>query len=144
MIDGTQSANPLGQAASALMPGEFEPQAPGRRAGWTRADPRRRMSDHIAYALLVYTALQIFATEGALKGSDFALLPFLALIALVLAIIPACKLFERRWGEMDDGEAHQPATLLRFRRDRVVLWVLALGLPFVLTGLFKGLALLLA
>ncbi|WP_374414179.1 hypothetical protein [Novosphingobium colocasiae] len=132
MIEGTH-------AGSARASANFD--TPDRTR---RADPRRRMSDQIAYALLVYTALQIFATVSALQGSDFALLPYLALVALVLAIIPACRLFEQRWGEMSDAEATAPATMRRFRRDRTALWALALGLPFLLTGLFKGAALLLA
>ena len=37
--------------------------APARPIDW-----RKRMSDNIAYALLVYTALQIFMTMGALHG----------------------------------------------------------------------------
>lgn len=64
-------------------------------------DWRRKMSDHIAYALLVYTGLQIFVTISALKASGGSLLPCLALVVLV-----------------------------------------AIGLPFALTILFKGLALL--
>lgn len=131
MIEGTHAATARATADSAM------PDRP------QRADPRRRMSDQIAYALLVYTALQIFATVAALQGTDFALLPYLALVALVLAIIPACRLFEQRWGEMSDAEATAPATMRRFRRDRTVLWALALGLPFLLTALFKGGVLLL-
>ncbi|SFF96067.1 hypothetical protein SAMN05518801_104173 [Novosphingobium sp. CF614] len=104
-------------------------------------DWRRKMSDHVAYALLVYTALQIFVTIGALKSSGGSLLPYLALIILVVAIIPACRRFESRWGRLTDEQAHDPALAPYYRRDRLVLWILAIGLPFALTGLFKGLAL---
>jgi hypothetical protein len=105
-------------------------------------DWRRKMSDHIAYALLVYTALQIFVTMGALKSEGGSLLPYLALIILVVAIIPACRSFERRWNRLDDEQAHDPALARAFRRDRNWLWVLGIGLPFALTGMFKGMALL--
>ena len=104
------------------------------------ADWRKKMSDHIAYALLVYTALQIFVTMGALRGSGGSLLPYLALVILVIAIIPACRNFERRWNRLNDDQAHDPAMAPAFRRDRMWLWLLAVGLPFALTGLFKGLA----
>jgi hypothetical protein len=103
-------------------------------------DWRRRMSDHIAYALLVYTGLQIFVTMGALKGDGASLLPYLALIILVAAIIPACRRFERRWNRLSDAQAADPAFAPRYRRDRRVLWIIAIGLPFALTGLLKGLA----
>jgi hypothetical protein len=116
--------------------------APFGRASSRPVDWRRKMSDHIAYALLVYTALQIFVTIGALKGPGTSLLPYFALVVLVCAIIPACRHFERRWNRLDDEQASDPALAPYYRRDRLALWLLAIGLPFVLTGLFKGLALL--
>ena len=107
-------------------------------------DWRRKMSDNIAYALLVYTGLQIFVTMGALKSEGGSLLPYLALVVLVGAIIPACRRFERRWNRLSDEQASDPALAAYYRRDRLALWVLAIGLPFALTGVFKGLALLFA
>ena len=59
-------------------------------------DWRKRMSDNIAYALLVYTGMQIFVTVQALKLEGMSILPYLALVVLVAAIIPACRAFERR------------------------------------------------
>ena len=114
-------------------------QASTRSVDW-----RRKMSDNIAYALLAYTALQIFVTMGALKSAGGSLLPYLALVVLVGAIIPACRRFERRWNRLSDDQAHDPAMASFFRRDRAVLWLLAIGLPFALTGLFKLLGLLFA
>jgi hypothetical protein len=115
----------------------FAPLTAARPIDW-----RRRMSDNIAYALLVYTGLQIFVTMGALKAEGGSLLPYLALVILVGAIIPACRRFERRWNRLSDAQAADPAMSGYFRRDRIALWLLAIGLPFVITGLFKGLALL--
>jgi hypothetical protein len=119
----------------------FTPQAAARPDA-KQVDWRRRMSDNIAYALLVYTGLQIFVTMGALKSEGASLLPYLALVVLVGAIIPACRRFERRWNRLSDDQAHDPAMAGYFRRDRIALWLLAIGLPFALTGLFKLLALL--
>jgi hypothetical protein len=111
------------------------PAAPSKPVDW-----RRKMSDNIAYALLVYTGLQIFVTMGALKSEGASLLPYLALIVLVGAIIPACRRFERRWNRLSEDQAHDPAMIGFYRRDRLMLWLLAIGLPFALTGLFKLLA----
>lgn len=108
----------------------------------TTLDWRRRMSDNIAYALLAYTALQIFVVMGALKSHGTSLLPYLALVVLIVAIIPACRSLEGRWNRLSDEQAHDPALSIAYRRDRMWLWALAIGLPFALTGLFKGLALL--
>jgi hypothetical protein len=103
-------------------------------------DWRRRMSDNIAYALLVYTALQIFVTMGALKAEGGSLLPYLTLVVLVGAIIPSCRRFERRWNRLSDAQAANPEFASYYRRDRAMLWLLPIGLPFVVTGLFRGLA----
>lgn len=109
--------------------------APSRVLDW-----RKRMSDNIAYALLVYTGLQIFVTMGALKASGPSMLPYLALIILVIAIIPACRGFERRWNRLSDEQARDPALARYYRRDQLLLWVLAIGLPFLITGIFRLLA----
>ena len=98
-------------------------------------DWRKRMSDHVAYALLVYTALQIFMTVKALSNGMSSILPYIALVILVAAIIPACRWFERRWTSMSDEDAVDPAFASAFRRDTVMLWLLAIGLPALLTGL---------
>lgn len=115
-----------------------------QHSGEAALDWRRRMSDHTAYALLAYTALQIFVTIGALKAKEGSLLPYLALVILVVAIIPACRSFEGRWSRISDEQAHDPALAPRYRRDRLALWLLAIGLPFALTAAFKALSLLFA
>ena len=114
-----------------------EHSATQKRAG-AKLDWRRKMSDHVAYGLLVYTGLQIFVTMSALKAGQGSILPYFALIVLVAAIIPGCRLFEKRWESLSDSEAANPELADRFKRDRLLVWVFALGLPFGLTGLFKG------
>ena len=111
-----------------------ETRAPARTRDW-----RKAMSDNVAYALLVYTGLQIFMTITAMKkiagGSS---LPYLSLIILVAAIIPACRRFERRWESIGDEHAADPALRGFYRRDQAFLWLLAIGLPFILTGIILG------
>ncbi|MFM6932004.1 MAG: hypothetical protein ACKOUT_07155 [Novosphingobium sp.] len=97
------------------------------------------MSDNIAYALLVYTGLQIFVTLGALKGQKSSIIPYFALVILVVAIIPACRRFERRWNRLTNEQAADPSYGPAYRSDRLWLWALAIGLPFALTALFMGL-----
>ena len=101
---------------------------------------RKAMSDNIAYALLVYTGLQIFVTMRAIEGTSGSAMPLLALVVLVAAIIPLCRKFEQRWEAMNDESVADPALRGMFRRDQAMLWALAIGLPFVLTGLFKAIA----
>ena len=102
-------------------------------------DWRKSMSDHVAWALLVYTALQIFLTVKAMSEGFSTVLPYVALVLLVAAIIPACRWFEKRWTILSDEQAQDEAYAGAFRRDAVMLWLLAIGLPIVLTGFFKAL-----
>ena len=102
-----------------------------------RRDLRRAMSDNVAYALIVYTALQIFMTVHAMKQGVSSILPYLALVVLVAGIIPACRWFEKRWVNLSDAEAADPEMTGAFRRDQIMLWALAIGLPVLLTGAFK-------
>ena len=100
-------------------------------------DWRKSASDHVAYALLVYTALQIFVTVHALRRGAPGLLPYLALAILIIAIIPSCRRFEKRWVDLPDEQAFDPSLASSFRRDIRTLWAIAIGLPFLLTGIFK-------
>lgn len=100
-------------------------------------DWRKAMSDHVAWALLVYTALQIFLTVKAMSDGLSTILPYFALVVLVAGIIPACRWFEKRWADLSDEQAADMAYASAFRRDTVLLWGIAITLPLVLTGLFK-------
>ena len=79
---------------------------------------------------------------GGLGAGGSSLLPCLALVVLVVAVIPACRRFEQRWTRLPDADAANPALAARFRRDRRMLWGAALGLPFVITGAFRLLVML--
>lgn len=103
-------------------------------------DWRKAMSDNVAIALIVYTALNIFLTVDAIKDTGLRSLAMLCLVILVAGIIPACRKFEKRWRDISEEEAHDRALTGAYRRDQLLLWLLALGLPFALTLLFKALA----
>jgi hypothetical protein len=118
-------------------------QAATQKRAAGKLDWRRKMSDHVAYGLLVYTGLQIFVTMSALKAGQGSILPYFALIVLVVAIIPGCRMFERRWESLSDSEAANPELADRFKRDRLLVWLFALSLPLALTALFKGIEALL-
>ncbi len=109
------------------------PKARGRTRDW-----RKSMSDHVAYALLAYTGLQIFLTVKAMSQGVSSILPYFALIAMVAAMIPLCRWFEKRWSGLTDEQAADAAYLGSFRRDAAGLWALAISLPLVLTVLFKA------
>ncbi|MES2300476.1 MAG: hypothetical protein V4521_00100 [Pseudomonadota bacterium] len=111
-------------------------QPPGAKAR-SATDWRKKMSDNVAYGLLVYTGLQIFVTMHEIQGASTSLLPVFVLVVLVAAIIPLFRNFERRWEHLDDEQAANPAFKAAFRRDQVKIWALAALLPFLITGGFK-------
>ena len=90
----------------------------------------KRMSNHIAYALVVYTAVLIALVAPQMEGKGMSILPYFLLVVLVgLAIMP-CRNLERRWKAADT----QDTTGLSgsFRRDAIMLWFAAIGLPVLL------------
>lgn len=100
-------------------------------------DWRKRMSDTVAYALLVYTGLQIFVTINVMSEQNASMLPLFALVVLVGGIIPLFRHYERHWEGLSDAEAADPAWRSPFRRDQTAVWLFAVGLPFAVTGLFR-------
>lgn len=100
-------------------------------------DWRKKMSDNVAYGLLVYTGLQIFVTMHAIQGTSASILPVFVLVVLVAAIIPLFRNFERRWEQLSDEEAHNMAYKAAYRRDFFKVWGLAAALPFVITAGYK-------
>ena len=51
-------------------------------------------------------------------------------------------MFGRRWNLLSDAQARDPEFGRYYRRDRLWLWAMAIGLPAAVTGLFKLLALI--
>jgi hypothetical protein len=101
---------------------------------WTK-----RMSDHIAAALLIYTVLHIMVTMQAIKGEGGSILPYFGLVLLVGAIIPGCRIFEKRWERLDASGQSDNRLRSLFIRDALYLWVAAIGLPFAVTGVIMAL-----
>jgi hypothetical protein len=101
----------------------------------------RKMSDHIAFALLVYTGLNIVLTVGAIKGAMHgSILPYFSLVLLVGMIIPACRHLERRWEHFEAVTKDELLLQAAFRRDRALVWIAAIVLPISITVAFKLIA----
>lgn len=102
---------------------------------------QKRISNHIAYALLAYTGLQIFVVMGVMKEATGTILPYFGLIVLVGLIIPLCRKFEKRWERLGISELSSASLNLRYKRDRLGIWLMAIGLPFAVVALFRMLTL---
>jgi hypothetical protein len=90
----------------------------------------KRMSTHIAYALVAYTLLLIFEVSPQMESKGMSILPYFILVALVgLAILP-CRNLERRWQMIDANASGDTQTM--FKREVVGLWLSAIGIPTLL------------
>jgi len=96
-----------------------------------------KMSDNIAWALLITTALLIFITMPQLKHAIGGIGPYLMLVVMVGAFIPVLQFFERRWARRDEREAHDPSLSGAFRRDQAALWLLAAGVPLLMAAVLS-------
>lgn len=108
------------------------PVAADKRIRWDK-----RMSNHCAFALLVYTMLQIFMVVGTIPGKGMSVAPYLGLLVLVAIIIPFCRKYEKRWEWLQNSGLSDAGLAQRYRIDALILWVLALGLPFLFVMIFK-------
>ncbi len=96
------------------------------------ASHAKRMSTHIAYALVVYTLLLIFEVSPQMVGKDMSILPYFILIALVAAVIIPCRNLERRWQAVD--ARGDEGTDRQFTREVILLWLFAIAFPtFLMT-----------
>jgi hypothetical protein len=94
----------------------------------------KRMSNHIAYALVAYTLLLIFEVSPQMESKGMSILPYFLLVALVgLAILP-CRRMERRWQAID--RSGDPDVGGAFRSDAILLWIAAIGIPTALMTIF--------
>ena len=96
-------------------------------------DHSKKMSTHIAYALVVYTLLLIFEVSPMIKGSGMSIWPYFLLVALVGLVIMPCRNLERKWQLID--ARHDDDVEGMFRRDLVGLWMAAIGLPTALMAI---------
>jgi hypothetical protein len=100
--------------------------------GRTHKSYARRISDHVAIALVVYTLALIFVTSPAMESKGTSILPYFMLVVFVAMIIPACRKMERRWQLLEASEINDASLATRFTVDRVKLWVAAVLIPVIL------------
>ncbi len=96
----------------------------------------KRISDHVAVALVVYTLALIFITSPAMSSEGTSILPYFMLVVFVAMVIPACRNMERRWQAFEKSGVRDSGLESRFNADRIKLWVAALGIPVLLYVLF--------
>lgn len=104
----------------------------------TRRNFAKRMSSHLASALICFCLLQIFIVAK-MGGS---LILHLGIIFAIGGFAIAARALERRWQMLDRSGLSDPGLVLRFRRDLIQLWMVAIGGGFMwlpVTILFNAL-----
>jgi hypothetical protein len=100
----------------------------------------KRMSDHVAFALITYTLMLIFVVTPSMESKGTSILPYFLLVLLVGAVIPSCRRFEHRWKTLEGSELGTAGLDTRFAFDRIKLWVGAIGFPIGLAMAFRTIA----
>lgn len=95
----------------------------------------KRISDNIAYALIVYTMMLIFLVAGAIKTSGISILPYILLMLFVAFVIPMARKLEKKWEMLEQSELSDSSLNRRFNIDRTKLWIGAFALPLFLMGI---------
>ena len=100
----------------------------------------KRMSDHVAFALITYTLMLIFVVTPSMESKGMSILPYFLLVLLVGAVIPSLRRFEHKWKMLENSELGEGGLETRFVFDRVKLWVGAIGIPLLIAALFRTIA----
>ena len=96
----------------------------------------KRMSDHVALALVVYTLMLIFVVTPTIESSGTSIFPYFVLVLFVAAVIPLCRNLERHWQTLSVTADADGGLEMQYTADRLRLWSAAIAIPTVLAVLF--------
>jgi hypothetical protein len=96
----------------------------------------KRMSDHVAFALVVYTLMLIFLVTPTIESGGTSIFPYFVLVLFVGAVIPLCRNMERRWQALDAATYNGDGLQSQYTADRLKLWTAALAIPAFLAVVF--------
>lgn len=89
----------------------------------------RGMSRHTAGAMLVFAVWQAWLAVTLAHVPGGETLPWAALALLVVGAIPQARRLERRWHQLAVEAFPCPGLLNAYRRDRAMVWGLAIAAP---------------
>ena len=98
----------------------------------------KRMSDHVAYALVAYTLMLIFMVTPTMETDGTSIFPYFLLVILVALVIPPCHSLEKRWQKLEASDLGDGGLNTRFGVDRAKLWIAAIGIPIGLSLVFRA------
>ena len=89
----------------------------------------RKMSNNLAWALVLFTGLQIAVISGVVATGASTILYHLGIAVLIAAVVPAARNMERRWESLSQSDLSGLRLAALFRVDQLKLWGTALFLP---------------
>ena len=92
----------------------------------------KRMSDHIAYALVVYTLMLIFVVSPTMESEGTSIFPYFMLVLLVALAIFPCRNLDHRWQRLDESHPDGAGLTGKYWTEKVSLWAAAIGMPLLL------------
>jgi len=96
----------------------------------------KRMCTNVAWALITYTMMLIFVVTPQMPHEGMVIWPYFLLVVFVAMMVPFCRKIERRWRTLDDSELSDSGLKTRFAIDRTKLWMVAIGVPLLLSAFF--------
>lgn len=100
----------------------------------------KRITDNIAYALIIYTLMLIFLVAGAITTNSMSVAPYLLLMLFIALVIPMARKLEKKWEMLDGSELSHSSLRKRFAIDRTKLWFGTFSLPLILMVICKALS----
>lgn len=92
----------------------------------------KRMCTHVAWALLVHTVLIIMLVGHRVADHAATMLGQMVVVAMIAMFVLIARDFHYRWRASPVQLSPEDERRIgRYRRDIILLWSLALGLPFV-------------
>jgi hypothetical protein len=114
------------------------------KAGRAHAVPHKsyskRISDHVAYALVVYTLMLIFVVTPAMESNGTSILPYFLLVVFVALLIPPYHKIEKKWQALQKADVGDSRLDTQFNVDRAKLWLSAILIPIGMAVAMHGLA----
>ena len=98
----------------------------------------RRMTWHVAAALIVYAGLQLWLVIGAVSDGATRVLPYVAVGLVLVAVVPLARRIEQRWARLAQTALPSRQLSRSYRLEALRLWVAAIVLPFIWVGAFVG------
>lgn len=95
----------------------------------------KRMSDNVAFALVIYTLMLIFVVTPSMESEGTSIFPYFMLVVFVGLVISPCHGLERRWQALQNNASGDGMLDSRFNIDRAILWFGAIGIPVIIAAI---------